>query len=67
MQSRQPFRYSHCTYFRLSDRTPPTRAQFIRYCGELLSGHDGTLHFSVAFRDVEMQRPVNNRSSLWTA
>lgn len=51
----------HMVYFKLADRLPKTKARFIEYCREYLSGYAGQTHFSVGPRDVEMQRDVNAR------
>lgn len=62
MDSQQPYRYSHCIYFRLSDRTPDTRRRFIDLTWKLLAtGHIGMLNCTIGFRDVLMQRPVNDQ------
>jgi hypothetical protein len=47
-------------YFKMADRLPKTKARFIEYCREYLSGHEGQT-FSVGSRVVEMQRDVNAR------
>jgi hypothetical protein len=60
-QSRQPYRYLHQVFFRLADRTPETSDTFMRLCRELLSRHPGLEQFTLGFRDVEMQRSVNDQ------
>lgn len=63
LDSDQPYRYSHCIFFRLSDRTPRTRQRFIDLTWELLAtGHPGMLSCTIGFRDVLMQRPVNDQN-----
>lgn len=62
MDSQQPYRYSHCIFFQLSDRTPSTRQRFIDLTWDLLAtGHSGMLNCTIGFRDVLMHRPVNDQ------
>src|SRR5688500_7151299 len=58
--SRFPYRFLHHVFFRLADRTPDTFERFSQYCWMYLSEHEGLLQFDLGFRDVEMQRPVND-------
>ena len=51
----------HMVFFTLKDRTPEQRAKLVGLCQKYLSGHPGTLHFSVGTRAEEMQRDVNDR------
>lgn len=59
--SRQPYKYIHQIYFRLSDRTPQTFDTFVQSCWELLSQHHGLEDFRLGFRDFEMQRAVSDQ------
>ena len=54
-------RVAHMVYFALHDASPQARAHLIAAAHELLSGHDGVLHFSVGTLAAELQRPVNVR------
>lgn len=63
LESQQPYLYSHIIFFQLSDRTPATRKKFIDLTWELLAtGHPGMIGCAIGFRDVLMQRPVNNQT-----
>jgi len=59
LRANRPF--CHMVYFKMADRLPKTRARFIEYCQEHLSGYAGQTYFSVGPRDVEMRRDVNAR------
>jgi Stress responsive A/B Barrel Domain len=52
---------AHTVYFSLHDTSPPARARLIAAAQELLSGHDGVLHFSVGTLAEGLSRPVNVR------
>lgn len=59
--SRQPYKYLHQVFFKLSDRTPQSFDVFTKSCWDLLSKHEGLEQFRLGFRDVEMQRPVSDQ------
>jgi antibiotic biosynthesis monooxygenase (ABM) superfamily enzyme len=62
LDSQPPYRYSHCIFFQLSDRTPSTRKKFLELTRKLLaSGHPGMISCEIGFRDVDMRRPVNDQ------
>jgi hypothetical protein len=62
LDSKQPYRYSHCIFFQLADRTPATRKAFLDLTWKLLAtGHPGMISCEIGFRDVEMRRPVNDQ------
>ena len=52
---------AHMVYFSLHDASPEARARLIASAHELLSNHDGVLHFSVGTLAQTLQRPVNVR------
>ena len=52
---------AHMVYFSLHDASAAARARLIASAHELLSGHDGVLHFSVGTLAEGLERPVNVR------
>jgi len=52
---------AHMVYFSLHDTSAPARARLIAAAHELLSGHDGVLHFYVGCLARELERAVNVR------
>ncbi len=52
---------AHDVYFTLNDASPAAQQQLVDACRKYLSGHPGTLWFSVGARAPEFARDVNNR------
>lgn len=52
---------AHDVYFTLNDGSPEARARLVAACKRYLSGHEGTVYFSVGTLAAELQRPVNDR------
>ena len=52
---------SHAVYFTLKNRTPEAAAKLVASCREHLTGHPGTVFFSVGNCAVEYDREVNDR------
>jgi hypothetical protein len=55
-----PSALSHDVYFTLHESSPAKRAELVAACRKYLSGHEGTLFFSVGARAQELARPVND-------
>lgn len=51
---------AHMVYFDLNEDTPANRATLIASAKEHLSGHDGTVYFSVGELVPDLDRPVND-------
>lgn len=51
----------HMVFFTLKDRTPAAREKLVGLCQKYLSGHPGTVYFSVGTIAEDMQRDVNDR------
>lgn len=54
-------RLSHAVYFTLKDRSPEAAARLVASCQEHLTGHPGTVFFSVGTCAPEYDRHVNDR------
>lgn len=52
---------SHAVYFTLKDRTPAAAAKLVESCQKYLTGHPGTVFFSVGTCAAEYDRQVNDR------
>lgn len=52
---------AHMVFFTLKEDTPETRDTLVEACQEHLSGHEGTLYFSVGAIADELKRDVNDR------
>jgi len=52
---------SHAVYFTLKERTADAKEKLVKGCREFLSGHEGTVYFSVGVLAEELQREVNDR------
>lgn len=52
---------SHAVYFTLKNRTPAAAAKLVAACHEHLTGHPGTVYFSVGTCAAEYDREVNDR------
>lgn len=51
---------AHMVFFTLKDRTPASRDALLAGCKKHLTGHDGTVYFSVGTRGEEFKRDVND-------
>jgi hypothetical protein len=51
---------AHIVFFDLNDDTEANRATLIASAKEHLSGHDGTVYFSVGALVPDLDRPVND-------
>jgi quinol monooxygenase YgiN len=49
----------HMVFFELEDASDAAVAKLVAACHEYLSGHEGTLHFSVGVRAKDLVRDVN--------
>ena len=52
---------SHDVFFSLNDPSPAARAELVAACRKHLTGHPGTLVFTVGVVASELARPVNDR------
>jgi len=52
---------SHAVYFTLKNRTPEAAAKLVESCQKRLTGHPGTVFFSVGTCAAEYDRQVNDR------
>jgi hypothetical protein len=52
---------AHMVYFTLNDSSDAAREKLVAACTKYLSGHEGTVHFSVGKRAVEFNRDVNDK------
>ena len=52
---------AHMVYFTLTDHSPVGIERQVTACHKYLSGHPGTVHFSVGTLCQELTRPVNVR------
>jgi len=51
----------HMVFFKLKESTPETRKKLVAACHKYLSGHEGTLYFSVGILADDLNREVNDR------
>jgi hypothetical protein len=51
---------AHIVYFSLEDSSPAKIEQLIQACHRDLSGHPGTVYFSVGKLNPDLKRPVND-------
>jgi len=56
-----PKALAHDVYFSLNDATQAAQAELVAACQKYLTGHEGTLSFSVGVVAAELARPVNDR------
>lgn len=56
-----PRALAHDVYFSLNDASPTARSELIAACRKYLTGHEGTLSFSVGVVVADLDRPVNDR------
>jgi hypothetical protein len=52
---------AHMVFFTLKDASDANREKMVRACKDYLSGHDGTVYFSVGTRNEDFQREVNDK------
>jgi hypothetical protein len=52
---------AHAVYFALKDPSPEATARLVASCRTYLSGHPGSLAFSVGSRSVPYDREVNDK------
>jgi hypothetical protein len=52
---------AHMVYFSLEDRSGEAIEKLVASCNELLSGHEGTVYFSVGVLAEDLDRDVNDR------
>jgi hypothetical protein len=51
----------HDVYFALSDASQKAKDELVAACKKYLTGHEGTVYFSVGTLAAELNRPVNDR------
>lgn len=51
---------AHMVFFTLADRTPANRDALVAGCKKYLTGHEGTVYFSVGTRAEDFKRDVND-------
>ena len=52
---------AHIVYFTLLENSPKRVEELLTACRHYLTGHDGTVHFSVGTLVPDLQREVNQR------
>ena len=52
---------SHDVFFSLNDASDGAKSKLVAACQKYLSGHEGTVFFSVGTLAAELQRDVNDR------
>ena len=52
----------HMVFFKLKESTPANKERLVEACQKYLTGHDGTVYFSVGVLAEEMNRDVNDRN-----
>ena len=52
----------HMVFFKLKESTPANKERLVEGCQKFLTGHEGTVYFSVGVLAEEMQRDVNDRN-----
>lgn len=52
---------AHMVFFTLNDRSPEARQKLVASCHEHLSGHEGTVSFSVGTIAEDVVEPVSDR------
>lgn len=50
---------AHMVFFGLKDHSKEARDKFIASCEKLLSGHEGSVHFSIGTRAEDVDEPVS--------
>jgi len=56
-----PKAVAHDVYFSLNDASQAARSELLAACQKYLTGHEGTLFFSVGVVAADLARPVNDR------
>ena len=56
-----PKALAHDVYFSLNDASEAARAELVAACRKYLTGHEGTLSFSVGVLAADLARSVNDR------
>jgi heme-degrading monooxygenase HmoA len=56
-----PKALAHDVYFSLNDASAVARAELVAACRKYLTGHEGSLSFSVGVLAADLARPVNDR------
>lgn len=57
----EPRVLAHDVFFTLNDASDAAKARLVEACRKYLSGHEGTVSFSVGVLVAEHARPVNDR------
>lgn len=57
-----PAALAHDVYFSLNDASAAARSELTAACRKYLTGHEGTLAFSVGTLAADLARPVNDRN-----
>ncbi|GIW96269.1 MAG: hypothetical protein KatS3mg110_4310 [Pirellulaceae bacterium] len=52
---------AHMVFFKLKESTPEARQKLVAACQKYLSGHEGTVYFSVGVLAEDLNRDVNDR------
>lgn len=52
---------AHMVFFTLKDDSPETQERLVTACQKYLSGHEGTVYFSVGGRAADLDRDVNDQ------
>ena len=52
---------AHIVFFDLNDNSPAAQQTLVDSANKLLSGHEGTVYFSVGVMAPEFARPVNDQ------
>ncbi len=52
---------SHDVFFSLKDASEPAKSKLVAACQKYLTGHDGTVFFSVGTRAGDLSRDVNDK------
>ncbi len=62
MAAGSPNGLAHMVYFTLVDDSPAKAQELVQACKEYLTGHPGTIYFSVGTLNADLARPVNDRA-----
>src|SRR5262245_56890844 len=52
---------AHMVYFTLASETPENQEKLVAACEKYVSGHDGTVYFSVGTLAKDLKRDVNDQ------
>ncbi len=61
MSAAEDAQLAHMVYFKLKESTPEARQKLVAACQKYLSGHEGTVYFSVGVLAEDLNREVNDR------